>query len=297
MAGWRRPSVLYRAFEIADCMSIRGSIELGGYFVVGQLTPRGGTLRLAVLRGQTGADGGPPRLVFQTEAVLPLLVPPPAPSPDYAGEDGAENPSRLAEATYSAWTDSGDSAPWPEPAAEPSEGAYAAEPSEGGWTECLEATSPVVSAPAAAPAPSAPSGGSSSSKGPPAAEPSPPEPSVLSGLEGPTTWEGREAGAFAAGETAAARIHRRNLPLGPFLPRSSLPARCYILLRDRNGTIHQPAKLFHRWCDLAGWVRVHHGFQLHTNSVFCGFPSLREARAYCLGAGVDFPPEAEVGDL
>ena len=91
------------------------------------------------------------------------------------------------------------------------------------------------------------------------------------------TWADREAAAFAAGQAAAARFLGLKAPVAPLA--SKLQPRIYILYRSADGHVHRPPLVFHSWAELRGLVEGGSG-KLGARSVFQGFPSQRELRAF-----------------
>ena len=103
------------------------------------------------------------------------------------------------------------------------------------------------------------------------------------------TMDKRDAGAAAAGRCAASAL--TGIAAGaPEVPCSRKWKKYfYVLLMDKRGGRHSPARLFRTWGGIARrvqWYDNRGHFRLADRSVFHGWPSFRECRANCAGAGV-----------
>ena len=148
-------------------------------------------------------------------------------------------------------------------------------------TPCLAARPPASAATAAASA-SAPASAAASATAAAAAAPKADAPS----------WEERLEWASAAGRAARQRLEGASR--GDFVRRlSGLPGnRLYVILRNADAFVYEPAQVCRSWREARALVeRTTPGARaphLPDCSVFHGFASEREAKAYCAAAGVQW---------
>ena len=106
-----------------------------------------------------------------------------------------------------------------------------------------------------------------------------PTPVLLNGTQ-------RVLSAFTAGRHAKATIEGCALQAAPRRP--NLAPNYFVVLRDKTGWQYSPAWVARRRLEV--WHSVAEGGHIHRSSVWHGFPSEAEARAYVLGAEFQWPP-------
>lgn len=123
----------------------------------------------------------------------------------------------------------------------------------------------------------------SGSEQPPAA----PTTSASTSPPGITDAERREA-AVAVGHFFRQALDGRALE-PPRAHRAKLPARCYILCRDKSGRDYNPVQFHRSFSSLKPLVRE--GEYLANASAFAGFPTQWEARVAVQTAGLNWPAD------
>ena len=98
----------------------------------------------------------------------------------------------------------------------------------------------------------------------------------------------RVLAAFIAGQHARDTIAGLPLQVPPSRPRLALQV--FVVLRDRNGWQYDPAWISFRRAEV--WSAVADDEVIHALSVWHGFPSETEARAYVQGSEFQWPTRA-----
>ena len=70
--------------------------------------------------------------------------------------------------------------------------------------------------------------------------------------------------------------------------RDKIPLACrlWVVVRDYHGQVHSPVRVFKTWTSCKGWVKQHEDVG---DSIFCGFPSAREAKVAIAAAELQWP--------
>ena len=124
----------------------------------------------------------------------------------------------------------------------------------------------------------------SSSNGLPAQGPSGPPPSsaaASAAAEDPEAWPTRDRRAREQGASAR-RVLDGAAPSAPTLPRTRKRPTVYVVLRNHEGFVYEPALVLTAWGETKALVQ--RGTELGL-SVFAGFASRREAEHYTTAAG------------